>query len=117
MTISMLSFRKKIKIYIYSVQESYKHSEKGCKYMLCLWSAVRKRKSKTGNEFGSNRVLEARAITHLFQVIIVLWQNIGLLNIIFLRFPAGENSYLGVNDTSSQTIIVSQHKKLQLPLV
>lgn len=37
----------------------------------CLRPAVIETKFKTGNEFGSNRVLEARAITHLFQVIIV----------------------------------------------
>lgn len=38
----------------------------------CLWPVVLATKSKTGNEFGSNRMLGART-THLFQVIIVLW--------------------------------------------
>lgn len=66
----------------------------------CLWPAVIETQSKPGNEFGSNRVLGART-THLFQVIIVLWQNMGLLNIILLRFPVGENTYFGMNDTRS----------------
>lgn len=66
MTISMVSCKKTV-----MCNKTTSSLKKPVSVWHCLQPAVTETKSKTGNEFGSNRVPEARAITHLFQVIIV----------------------------------------------